>query len=158
MNLRSPTSAIAWEIWTRGRVGFLCIASILALGAIALPIMSDSARATGLTSATAYALTAVVLVIGLCCFHFTEGSRKGGFGSFPMRLFNLPVSTRSLVALPMIYGAAVMVLVYLFCVGLLLRHVDPNLPLLWPCLYLVFGLSQFQMIIWSLPESLRRAG
>lgn len=153
MKLSSPASAIAWEICSRGRAGFLGIAGLLVLGAIALPIMRDSARGTGLTSATAYALTAVVLVIGLCCFHFTEGSRKGGFGSFPMRLFNLPVSTRSLVALPMIYGAAAMVLVYLLCVGLLLRHVDTNMPLLWPCLYLVFGLTQFQMIIWSLPES-----
>jgi hypothetical protein len=153
MNLRSPSIAVAWEIWSRGRAGFLGIAGLLALGAIALPIMNGSARGNGLATATAYALTAVVLVIGLCCFHFTEGSRKGGFGSFPMRLFNLPVSTRSLVALPMIYGAVTVVLVYLLCVGLLLRHVDANLPLLWPCLYLVFGLTQFQMIIWSLPES-----
>lgn len=153
MNLRSPSIAIAWEIWSRGRAGFLGIAGLLALGAIALPIMNGSARGTGLASATAYALTAVVLVIGLCCFHFTEGSRKGGFGSFPIRLFNLPVSTRSLVALPMIYGALAVVLVYLLCVGLLLRYADPNMPLLWPCLYLVFGLTQFQMIIWSLPDS-----
>lgn len=153
MNLRSPSIAIAWEIWSRARAGFLGIAGLLALGAITLPIMRDSARGTGMASATAYALTAVVLVIGFCCFHFTEGSRKGGFGSFPMRLFNLPVSTRSLVALPMTYGALAVVLVYLLCVGLLLRHVDPNMPLLWPSLYLVFGLTQFQMIIWSLPES-----
>jgi hypothetical protein len=153
MKLSSPAAAIAWEIWSRGRAGFLGIAGLLVLGAIALPIMNGSARGTGLATATAYALTAVVLVIGLCCFHFTEGSPKGGFGSFPMRLFSLPLKTRFLVALPMIYGALTVVLVYLLCVGLLLRQVDPNMPLLWPCLYLVFGLTQFQMIIWSLPES-----
>ena len=93
------------------------------------------------------------LLVTLGCFHFTEGSKKGGFGSFPMRLFNLPMNTRALVALPMIYGATAMVIVYLLCANLLLRHVGLDLPWVWPCLYLVFGLSQFQMILWSLPES-----
>jgi hypothetical protein len=46
-----------------------------------------------------------------------------------------------------------MVTVYLLCAGLFLRHAGPDLPLLWPSLYLVFGLTQFQMIIWALPES-----
>jgi hypothetical protein len=64
MKPSSPASAIAWEIWNRGRFGFLGITGLLALGAIALPIMHGSARGTGLASATAYALTAVVLVIG----------------------------------------------------------------------------------------------
>lgn len=153
MNLRSPTAAIAWELWSRGRAGFIGVVGLLVLGATALPVLQQSAQWSGFTNAVAYALTAVVLVVTLGCFHFTEGSRKGGFGSFPMRLFNLPVNTRSLVALPMIAGAAAMVLVYLLCAGLLLRHAEPDLPLLWPCLYLVFGLTQFQMILWSLPES-----
>ena len=153
MNLRTPTSAIAWEVWSRNRAGFVAIAGLLVLGAVLLPVLQQSPSWAGFTNAVAYALTAVVLAVTLSCFHFTEGSRKGGFGSFPMRLFNLPVNTRSLVALPMIYGAASMVLVYLLCAGLMLRQVETDLPLLWPCLYLVFGLTQFQMIIWSLPES-----
>lgn len=46
-----------------------------------------------------------------------------------------------------------MVFVYLLCAWLLLGHLGPDRPLLWPCLYLIFGLTQFQMIIWSLPGS-----
>ncbi len=153
MNLRTPSAALVWELWSRGRAGFVASAGVLVLGAVLLPLLERSASWSGYASPVAYAFTAVALIVTLGCFHFTEGSRKGGFGSFPIRLCNLPVRTRSLVAWPMIYGALAVVLVYLLCAGLLLRHVWTEPPLLWPSLYLIFGLSQFQMIIWSLPES-----
>jgi hypothetical protein len=129
------------------------VVALLVFGSVVMVVLQHSAGGAGFANSVAYALTAVALLLTLGCFHFTEGSRKGGFGSFPMRLFHLPVNTTALVALPMCYGAGAIVLVYLLCAGLLLRHTGTDLPLLWPCLYLVFGLTQFQMIIWSLPES-----
>ncbi len=153
MTLRSPSAAVAWEIWSRRRAGLFSVAALLVIGGVLLPALRHSVRWASYTHSVAYALTAVALVGTLACFHFTEGSRKGGFGSYPLRLFHLPVNTWVLVALPMLYGAAALVLVYLLCAGLLLRHAGADLPLLWPCLYLVFGLTQFQMIVWSLPGS-----
>jgi len=67
-------------------------------------------------------------------------------------LFTLPVSTSRLVAWPMLYGSVVVVLVYLAVAWLILAPLGVSLPLLWPCLYLVAALTQFQMIVWSLPE------
>lgn len=153
MNPRSPMSAVAWEMWARNRVGVMTIGATLFTGAILLPVLGASRGWSGVVNPTGHSLTAVALLMTLACCHFTEGSRKGGFGGFPRRLFHLPVDTRSLVALPMIHGAAAMVLVYLLCAGLILRHIESDPPLLRPCLYLVFGLSQFQMILWSLPRS-----
>lgn len=153
MTLRSPSAAVAWEIWSRNWAGLLSVAGLLVMGAVLLPALRHSSRWASYTHSVAYALTAVALVGTLACFHFTEGSRKGGFGSYPLRLFHLPVNTWVLVALPMLHGAVALVLVYLLCAGLLLRHAGLDLPLLWPCLYLVFGLTQFQMIVWSLPGS-----
>jgi hypothetical protein len=151
--MRSPALAIGWEIWARSRVGLMSVIGLVAAGAICANMLRESVRWSGLVQAIAYTLTALSVLVTLGCFHFTEGSRRGGFGSFPKRLFSLPISTRSLVGWPMLYGAGAIVVVYLFCAGVLLRHAGRDLPLLWPSLYLIFGATQFQMILWSLPES-----
>jgi hypothetical protein len=151
--MQSPAQAIAWEIWARNRPGFLSILLMLMIGPLFISALRTSDGMAGVANPVAYSLTALALLMTFACFHFTEGQKKGGFGGFPGRLFNLPLRTRSLVAWPMLYGSAVVILVFLLCAGLLLRPAWPNLPLLWPALYLVFGLTQFQMILWSLPES-----
>lgn len=153
MNLRSPTTAVAWQIWTRNRIVIGLVGIVLATGFVLLAVLHSSANWAGFANSVAYSLTAVVLLLTLTCFHFTEGSKKGGFGSFPMRMFNLPVNTYSLVALPMICGVAAITMAYHLCALLLLPFADTRPPLLWPCLYLIFAVTQFQMIVWSLPES-----
>jgi hypothetical protein len=52
----------------------------------------------------------------------------------------------------MVTGAALVAIVYLTVAVFVFRPLGRELPILWPCLYLVFGLTQFQMIVWSLPE------
>lgn len=131
----------------------ISVVALVAAGALLIPLLHGSERWAGLANSIAYTLTTLALLVTLGCFHFTEGSRKGGFGSFPTRMFTLPMRTSSLIGLPMIYGSEGMVFVYLLCAWLLLGHLGPDRPLLWPCLYLIFGLTQFQMIIWSLPGS-----
>ncbi len=151
--MRSPARAIGWEIWARSRLGFMAVLIMVPAGGGLNWALGGSSRWADLGHSLAYTLSGLALLVTLGCFHFTEGSKKAGFGSFPMRLFILPMTTRSMVMFPMLYGAVAMVVVYLSCAVLLLRHLGPDLPLLWPCLYLVFGLTQFQMILWSLPQS-----
>jgi hypothetical protein len=151
--MRSTVLAIGWEIWARNWAGLLAVAAVILVGAMLTPALNVSADWTSLAGSCAYTLTTLALLGILGCFHFTEGSRMGGFGSFPTRLFRLPLTTRLLVGLPMIYGSAATVLVYLLCAFLLLARVSPDVPLLWPCLYLIFGLTQFQTILWSLAGS-----
>jgi hypothetical protein len=149
----APAVAVAWEIWTRNRIAFLCVLAIISVGALLILTLNRATGWTHLVNPIAYSLTAVALAITLGSFHYTEGSRKAGFGSFPTRLFNLPMNTWALVALPMVYGSLAMILVFLACARFLLWRAGPDLPLLWPSLYLVFGLTSFQAIIWSLPGS-----
>jgi hypothetical protein len=100
----------------------------------------------------AYILLVAALFATFGFFHFTEGRRKGGFGSFPQRLFNMPVATSWLVAIPMIYGSAMILAVYLASAWLIFLPLGTSLPVLWPALYLVAALAIFQTIVWSIPE------
>lgn len=150
--LRSPAVAIVWEIWHRNRGGAMVLGFVLlSAGTINWTLLrnspwSDVAKIAG------YILLVAALVATFGFFHFTEGRRKGGFGSFPQRLFNMPIATPWLVAIPMIYGAVVILAVYLASAWLVFRPLDVVLPVVWPSLYLVAGLAIFQMIVWSIPE------
>lgn len=153
MNLPSPAIAIGWEIWARNRAGMLTVFTMMVSGTLLIRGLRSWAPGADFAGPVAYTLTALALLVTLAGFHFTEGTKRGGFGGFPVRLFNLPIRTRTLVALPMIYGASALVLVFLCCALLLLKPTGADTPILWPCVYLVFGLTQFQMILWSLAES-----
>jgi len=98
----------------------------------------------------AYTLMALVLIVTASTLDFTEGTRRGGLGGFPARLFQLPLTTGFLVAVPMVCGALAMVGGYLGCVFFLLHPLGHRPPILWPCLYLVAGVSHFQAITWGL--------
>jgi len=151
--MRSPALAIAWEIWHRNRLGVVASLSVIGVAGLVNWLVGGNSRWTGLAEITGYVLLVLALFFTFGCFHFTEGRRKGGFGSFPFRLFNMPVATSRLVAFPMLYGSVAVLTVYLAGAWVIFIPLGKTQPLLWPCLYLVCGFTQFQMIIWSFPES-----
>jgi pimeloyl-ACP methyl ester carboxylesterase len=85
-------------------------------------------------------------------FHSTEGSRRSGFGSFPRRLFVLPVATRWLVGVPMLLSLLVVCGLYLLWAGVILPRTENHFPLDWPCLFLAAASLGFQALLWSIPE------
>lgn len=148
--MKTPMRALAWEILARRRTTLLaaCIALLLGTGLIRWQIASPGGSEAA--SVLAYTVSALVLTGTFSCFHFTEGSRRGGFGGFPTRLFHLPVGTGRLVATPMLCGAAWVTVAYLACALLLLRPLGHHPPMVWPCLYLVSGMALFQTTVWTL--------
>jgi hypothetical protein len=98
-----------------------------------------------------------VLLLGLSIaasfvlFRFTESDRRERFTGFPSRLFTLPVRTIWLLTWPMLYGATMVVLIYLAWAGLVLRPGNPgHFPFLFPSVYLATGMVCFQAIVWAL--------
>ncbi|MCI0540726.1 MAG: hypothetical protein L0Z50_36470 [Verrucomicrobiales bacterium] len=152
MKLGSPAIAIGWEIWRRNRVMFSLVGAGFVLGGIVSHVIGPHHPWTHSMESTCYSVLCAMLLMTFGAFHFTEGRKKGGFGSFPIRLFRAPVPTRWLVGLPMLYGSLSILAVYWGAALFLFRPLGRNLPILWPCLYLVFGFTQFQMIVWSFPE------
>src|SRR5947207_14797189 len=118
--MRSPITALAWEIWWRNRrLGWLVIGIILFgwLFNLALP---ESFRATVadrerlLTLNSLLTVASLLLVFGV--FNYTEFNPQKEWTGFPYRLFALPATTWLLVALPMSVGVVAVELVYLACV------------------------------------------
>jgi hypothetical protein len=151
--MRTPASAMGWEIWRRNRVGSLALPSVMGIACLFNWLVRGNSRWTGLAEVAGYILLVLALFFTFGCFHFTEGQRKGGFGSFPLRLFSLPVATCRLVAWPMIYGALAVLAVYVTGSWLLFTPLGITVPIVWPSLYLISGITLFQTIIWSFPES-----
>ena len=149
---RSASFAIGWEIWIRHRIGAIAVGILLLVAGGINWILFRNSSWSEVAVLACYILLVAALIAVFCFFHFTEGRRKGGFGSFPARLFNLPVATSWLVAFPMIYGALTVLGVYLSAAWLIFWPLGRSLPLLWPCLYLVAALALFQSIVWSIPE------
>lgn len=90
------------------------------------------------------------LSLALFAFHFTEGTRRAGFGSYPTRLFVLPISSFRLVAVPMGLGVVTVVGMYLVWARLILPLVNVQLNLLWPCLFIGAATLGFQALVWTL--------
>ncbi|HKS37597.1 MAG TPA: hypothetical protein VJW76_10435 [Verrucomicrobiae bacterium] len=151
--MRSPALAIAWEIWHRNRMGGVASLAVIGTAGLINWLVRGNSRWAGLAEVTGYVLLVLALFFTFGGFHFTEGRRKGGFGSFPFRLFNMPVATSWLVAFPMLYGSVAVLTIYLAGAWLIFVPLGKALPMVWPCLYLICAFTQFQMIIWSFPES-----
>jgi hypothetical protein len=151
--MRTVASALAWDLWQRNRGSWLGCG----IGLAGATVLAWTARwmQTGTDTAATVGYLALVAGLFVCfgCLHFTEGGRRGGFGTFPIRLFHLPVSTKQLVAWPMVHGAAVVAGWYLVVAWLVLAPLDRRPPCLWPCLYLVSGMTWFQAIVWAFPGS-----
>ncbi len=147
--LRVP-AAIGWQIWRRNRPGILTLVAAVGVTAAFNLLLERTGRWAGFAEALGYTVLPLALVATLGFFHFTEGQRMGGFGSFPHRLFTLPVSTAWLVAWPMLFGAIAVVTVYLAASRLIFAPLGQSLPTLWPCLYLVSACTVFQTILWCL--------
>lgn len=147
-----PAQAIAWEIWARHRLlVFAIVGVLLTAGVVNWSVVRGSewemfGRNLG------FVLLTVVMFATFGVFHFTEGQRKGGFGRFPGRMFTLPISTRALVAWPMIYGVLGVVLVYLFSVVTVFRPLGVDALIVLPSLYLACALTGFQAVVWTIPE------
>ena len=106
--MRSPTAALLWEIWRRNRIAVAVIVAATATGRLldyAEPPTDDPSSLIALLWMVAF-----LFLFGI--FSYTEPSGTRGIGSFPRRLFTLPVSSMRLVALPVLTGIASVELLY----------------------------------------------
>lgn len=147
---RHPAIAIAWEIWAQSRWKFKLAAALLVIQGLLNQILVPETLSAG--TATHLSCVVVVAIIGLIfgSFHFTEGQRKGGFGSYPTRLFTMPRTTLWLVGVPMLFAVTVVGIGYSISVIVLFQPLAARPPLFWPVLYLVSGVTIFQGAVWVL--------
>jgi hypothetical protein len=137
-------AALLWEIWRRNRIAVAVIVAATVVGRL----LDYAEQPTDDPSSLIALLwmTSFLLMFGV--FSYTESSGTRGIGSFPRRLFTLPVSSLRLVALPVLTGIASVELLYVLWLGPLSRGGSLSTPFV--AVLLSASMVFFQAVFWML--------
>ena len=142
--MRSPTAALLWEIWRRNRIAV----AVIVAATVAGRLLDYAEQPTDDPSSLIALLWMVSFLFLFGVFSYTESSGTRGIGSFPRRLFTLPVSSLRLVALPVLTGIASVELLYLLWLGPLSRGGSVSTPFV--AVLLGASMVFFQAVFWML--------
>lgn len=150
--MKSPTAALAWEVWQRGRRSALWVLGCVSVSAavnlsIVERVSSEAARASFSPFFGMLMTLSFLLLMGV--FNYTEFSSTKEWHGFPYRLFVLPVPTLKLVALPMFLGVASVELVYVAWIKLVWPHERIVMPE-WFAVVLGAYVVFYQTTLWTL--------
>lgn len=153
--MRSPAAAVAWEFWQRHRWGlFALVGYLVVLAAIKLVVLARGLPVT-LDSPESFALVVMVPLVTtftyfLAVFTFgLDGDLAARQSMYPARLFALPVTTTALSVLPMTYGTAAMMILWLATRTVALWPSGIILvPWIWPAFLAASLLAWTQALTW----------
>ena len=153
--MRSPASAIAWELQRRylwaliAVIGYLLVlgaVNVLILGSLAEPVTLDPPDGR---AGAAIAPLSTTFLYFLAVFSFgLQGDLGGRASLYPARMFTLPVTTKALAGWPMVHGGVVMAILWLFAALCARWPWGIDLPLIWPALLGAVFLAWTQVLTW----------
>jgi len=144
----NPTTAIAWELWSRNRWATTTVA--VALPFLALINSSWIGEWFRAVEILFFFFSITTLFWTFCCI---EPDARGRNGGFPPRMFTLPIQTLALLSVPMLGGALVLGLVYWLWTQLIFTAWEVTVPASWLRIHLLMFaamLLSLQAIVWSL--------
>jgi hypothetical protein len=151
--MRSPATAIAWELRQRHRWGFAAIGVYFFVAAV-VKLFISLGEPADLDSAERFAAM-VIVPLGATAFYLLavfsfgfSGDFAGRQSIYPARMFSLPVSTAALAGWPMLYGALAMAILWTVT-----RLSSPwpsgiAIPVVWPGLLGAVLLAWTQALTW----------
>lgn len=158
--MRSPAAAVAWEFRQRHRWGFIAlIGYLLALATIRL-VVFERWLTIRLDSPESFAFAVMMPLTAtftyfLAVFTFgLEGDLAARQSMYPARMFTLPMTTAALSGLPMLYGTAAMMILWLATRLFALWPPGIEVPSMWPALLAASLLAWTQALTW-MPYPLR---
>src|SRR5438034_3431786 len=152
--MRSPAAAVGWEFRQQHRwglivlIGYLLVVAAIKLVVItrALPINLDSPESFAfvvmMPLVTTFTYSLAVFTFGL------DGDLAARQSMYPARLFTLPVTTAALSGLPMLYGTAAMMILWLATRMFALWPSGIVVPAIWPALMAASLLAWTQALTW----------
>jgi hypothetical protein len=148
--MRSAVVVLAWEFWAANRRGWLIVLSTIVGCALLYRILAEPLQQSeGLRFFCCLPMVMSLILVGAFC-NFTDRERRDGIAGFPRRLFVLPLKTRFLVTLPMLFGLLSVVTIYIAWATLVLRPLDIDIWVRWPATLLAAWVIFYQAIIWCL--------
>jgi len=144
--MNSPALIMAWQIWSRHRLGIRISAVCLLLMVIAFPpiLRTFDSRAVFVLSMIPAALVSVY-VTNLLLFTDEVGSLTSGY---PRRMFTLPVTTRTLVLWPMLLALLTVLSLWLVISVLVYQRAGYRPPLILPALAIAVTMAWSQTVAW----------
>jgi hypothetical protein len=152
--VHTPAAAIAWEFRQRHRWALLALVVYLTvLAAIKLVILGHNSP-IDFDSAATFAFVFVVpfsayftYFIAVFTFGF-DGDLAARQSMYPARMFTRPVSSAALAWWPMLFGAAVSVILWIATRLLALWPSSLEVPVVWPGFLAVVLLAWAQALTW----------
>ena len=144
--MNSPALVMAWQIWTRHRLGIRISAVCLLLMVIAFPpiLRNFDSKAVFVLTMIPAALVSVY-VANLLLFTDEVGSLTSGY---PRRMFTLPVTTRTLVLWPMLIALLTVLSLWLVISVLVYQRGGYRPPLILPALAIAVIMAWSQTVAW----------
>jgi hypothetical protein len=145
--MKTPAAAILWSMWGRYRRSLLAIAAgLLALAALAplTPAWLRSGPGVLVLALPGIGVFGFLMSAALC-----SDGQFGAMSGLPPRLFTLPVRTATLVAWPMLSGAAVVALVWVAAAELIFRPGGFRPPTAGGALVLAALTAWLQALSWT---------
>ncbi len=152
--MRSPALAIAWEFRQRYRWGLIAVASYLLVVATIKLLILEPGQPVNLDDAQSFAIVVVVPLAAtftyfLAVFSFgLAGDLAARQSMYPARMFTLPVTTAALAGWPMLYGTAVMAILWLATRLFAVWPSGIDVPVIWPALLAAALLAWTQALTW----------
>src|SRR2546423_3764528 len=152
--MRSPAAAIAWEFRQRHRLGLIALIAYLVVVATIKLVVLAHALPIKLDSPESFAFVVMVPLVttftySLAVFTFgLDGDLAARQSMYPARLFTLPVTTTALSGLPMLYGTASMMILWLATRMLALWPSRFVVPSIWPAVMAASLLAWTQALTW----------
>src|SRR5437764_593468 len=152
--MRSPAAAIAWEFRQRHKWGLIALIAYLAVVATIKLVVVAHALPINLESPESFAFVVMMPLVAtftysLAVFTFgLDGDLAARQSMYPARLFTLPVTTATLSGLPMLYGTASVVILWLATRSFALWPSGIVVPLIWPAFLAAALLAWTQALTW----------
>src|SRR6266550_2496509 len=147
-------SSLAWEFRQRHRFGLIALIAYLAVVATIKLVALAHALPINLESPESFAFVVMVPLVAtftysLAVFTFgLDGDLAARQSMYPARLFTLPVTTATLSGLPMLYGTASMMILWLATRMFALWPSGIPVPSIWPALMAASLLAWTQALTW----------
>lgn len=157
--MRSAAAAIAWQFRRQHRWGLIAMTGYLFVLAIIKLVVVERGQRVVLDENSFAFFVAVPLtatfIYFLSVFSFgLSGDLAARQSMYPARMLALPVTTSALAGLPMLYGAAAMVILWIGTRLIALWPSGVDVPVIWPALLAASLLAWTQVLTW-MPYPLR---
>jgi len=151
--MRTPIAALTWEIWRRNRWTVWVVAAIVLSAWLFNLRFAEDFRASVSQQKQLLTINCLVMAASLllvfAIFNCTEFNPQKEWTGFPYRLFALPGTSLTLIAVPLLFGVSAVELAYFIWLKLVFTQGQMAKPEWFAVLlgaYMVF----YQTILWTL--------